>query len=146
MKKLVKLPRFLISASLLAGLFFISSAWAEEEEADAEAMPKEVIAYVSLGDALVLNLASAGKTRFVQFKADVLVRGDEGESDVKNHLAAIRHVLIMLYSGQSVENMRSVQKREEIRLSAVEKVKSLVEELSGNAGVEDILYSSFIVQ
>ena len=144
MKKIMKFSRLLMNALLLASVFFINTAWAEEDEA--EAKPKEEVAYVSLGDALVLNLASAGKTRFVQFKADILVKGSDGEADVKNHLAAVRHALIMTYSGQTVETMRSVPQREEVRIVAVAKVKKLIEELSGNTGVEDILFSSFIVQ
>ena len=130
MKKRVKFPRLLINVLLLSSVFFINTVWAEEEEAEAEAeeKPKEEVAYVSLGDALVLNLASSGKTRFVQFKADILVKGSDGETDVENHLAAVRHVLIMSYSGQTVEDMRSVESREEIRVVAVAKVKKLIEE------------------
>lgn len=148
MKKIMKFPHLLLNVLLLSSLFFINTAWAEEEEtgAEAEEKPKETIAYVSLGDAMVLNLASTGKTRFVQFKADILVTGSDGETDVKNHLAAVRHALIMSYSGQTVENMRSAQSREEIRVAAVAKVKTLIEELSGNSGVENILFSSFLVQ
>ncbi len=128
---------FLVSGSL---------AWAAEEEENAEAAPKSS-AYVSLGDAMVLNLStSSQRLTFLQIKADVLINDSSAEDLVKTHIPAIRHELIVLLSEQNANDMKSPTKREEIRKVATAQVQELMANLGGNDNVTDVLFSSFLVQ
>ena len=129
-------------------LFLLSGplAWATEEEEIAEAPPK-TSAYVSLGDAMVLNLSTKSRRlTFLQIKADVLINDSGAEDLIKTHIPAIRHELIVLLSEQNATDMKSPAKREEIRKVATAQVQELLADLAGNENVTDVLFSSFLVQ
>ena len=129
---------FIISLSAGGQLAFA----ADDEEATVKTS-----AYVSLGDAMVLNLRNESRRlTFLQLKADVLISDSSAEETIKTHIPAIRHQLIVLLSEQKANDMKSPDKREEVRKVATAKIPELVEELSGSREVEDVLFSSFLVQ
>lgn len=103
--------------------------------------------YVSLGEPLVLNLTTEGtRLSFVQLKADVLIK-DEGDTDlVKLHIPALRHQLILMLSEQNAADMKTVAKREQLRQKISEKMRSVFKELTGKDDIEEVLFSSFLVQ
>lgn len=103
-------------------------------------------AYISLGDPMVLNLSGTNRLTFLQISADVLVSDSDVEETVKLHVPAIRHSLIMLLSEQKASDIKSPNKREEIRQQATAQVQSLIADLSGNNDISDILFSSILVQ
>jgi flagellar FliL protein len=103
-------------------------------------------AYVSLGDPMVLNLSGTSRLTFLQISADVLVSDSDAEETIKLHVPAIRHSLIMLLSEQKASDIKSPDKREEIRRQATAQVQSLMVGLSGSNDVSDILFSSILVQ
>jgi flagellar FliL protein len=103
-------------------------------------------AYVSLGDPMVLNLSGTSRLTFLQISADVLVSDSDAEETIKLHVPAIRHSLIMLLSEQKAGDIKSPDKREEIRRQATAQVQSLMVDLSGSNDVSDILFSSILVQ
>ena len=129
-------------------LFLIAGTpvWAAEDEASVEEVPK-TSAYVSLGDAMVLNLSTnSRRLTFLQIKADVLLNDSGAEDLIKTHIPAIRHELIVLLSEQNANDMKSPSKREEIRKVATSQVQELMADLAGNENVTDVLFSSFLVQ
>ena len=103
-------------------------------------------AYVSLGDPMVLNLSGTRRLIFLQISADVLISDSDAEETIKLHVPAIRHSLIMLLSEQKASDIKSPQKREEIRQQATVQVQSLIADLSGNHDISDMLFSSILVQ
>jgi len=116
---------------------------AEDEEAPAKKVP----AYVSLGKSMVLNLATNSKRlTFLQLKVDVLVVDDDAKEVVTANIPAIRHQLIVLLSEQKALDMKTPSKRNDIRKIATEQVKELMSELANNDGVEDVLFTSFLIQ
>lgn len=118
-----------------------TQAWAAEDEPAPTSS-----AYVSLGDPMVLNLSGTSRLTFLQISADVLVRDSDAEETIKLHVPAIRHSLIMLLSEQKASDIKSPDKREEIRRQATAQVQSLMVDLSGSNDISDILFSSILVQ
>ena len=112
--------------------------------ADDEAKPVSS-AYVSIGKPMVLNLSGARRLTFLQIGADILV-ADSDEDEIKLHVPAIRHSLIMLLSEQPATDMKSPVKREEIRQQATARIKGLISDLHGSDVVSDVLFSSVLVQ
>jgi len=124
-------------------LFLTQSASAAEESDE----KKKVPAYISLGNAMVLNLTNKkSRLTFLQLKADVLIADEDSKSVVESHIPAIRHQLILLLSEQSVQDMKSSSKREEIRMKATTQIQELLAKLAGTNDIEDVLFSSFLVQ
>jgi len=118
-----------------------TQAWAAEDEPTSATS-----AYVSLGDPMVLNLSGTSRLTFLQISADVLVSDSDAEETIKLHVPAIRHSLIMLLSEQKASDIKSPDKREEIRRQATARVQSLMVDLAGSNDVSDILFSSILVQ
>ena len=131
-------------AAILAIYGLSMTGWAADEAAEPiEEKPE----YVSLGDAMVLNLSSGTrKLSFLQLKADVLVKNGESKAAVESHIPAIRHELIMLLSEQTVTDMKTPAKREMVRQQVTDNVRSRLEEVAENTEVEEVLFSTFLVQ
>ena len=131
---------------ILTFLLSTTQVWAAEDEETEEA-PVKSTAYVSLGDAMVLNLTNGSRRlTFLQLKADLLLADEDSEALITTHLPAIRHELILLLSEQSAQDMKSPAKREEIRKIATAQIKERVVELTGNEDISELLFSSFLVQ
>jgi flagellar FliL protein len=130
----------LIICTIILLLGFTQTQAAEDEAA------AKTSAYVSLGDPMVLNLSGTRRLTFLQISADVLISDANAEETVKVHVPAIRHSLIMLLSEQKASDIKSPDKREQIRQQATAQVQSLMVALSGSTEVSDILFSSILVQ
>ena len=61
-------------------------------------------------------------------------------------MPALRHQLIMMLSGQSIENLQSTEARETLRTAALTEVQKIIQDEAGVSGVTDLLFTSFIVQ
>ena len=134
------MQKFIICLAMSISCF--AQAWAAEEEAD----PKSS-AYVSLGEAMVLNLSSKrNRLTFLQINADVLITNTDSEEIITAHIPAIRHSLIVLLSEQKASDIKSPDKREEIRKQATAQVQELIANLSGTQDIADVLFSSILVQ
>ena len=136
----IKSIAVLISSLLL--MFVCTTSFAADDEDTPEKKPS----YVSLGDAMVLNLSNSKKLSFLQLKADVLVSSDDAQEVVLANIPAIRHQLIVLLSEQSAIDMRTPVKREEVRQLATAQVRSLIEEMTANKDIEEVLFTVFLVQ
>lgn len=136
----------LLSLCLILSIASLTPARAADDK-DAAATETPNSAYVSLGEAMVLNLRGGSKRlTFLQLSADVLVRNSDSEEIITTHIPAIRHSLIVLLSEQDARDIKSPAKREEIRKLATAQVQTLIAELSGNEDVSDILFSNILVQ
>lgn len=117
---------------------------ADDEETEVE---KKMPSYISLGKPMILNLATKKRRlTFLQLKVDVLVMGEEAKLAVEAHVPAIRHEIILLLSEQDATEMKTPSLRDDIRKLATVQVKELMVDLAGNDEVEDILFSSFLIQ
>ena len=123
-------------------LLSVFPAYASEDE---EA-PATSSAYISLGEPLVLNLSGKNRLTFLQISADVLISDAGEELEMKKHVPAMRHSLIMKLSEQKASDIKSPGKREEIRQELAVEVKQVIADLSGTEIVSDVLFSSILVQ
>jgi len=115
---------------------------------DEEVVPEKIPSYISLGKKpMVLNLATDGRRlTFLQVKADVLVEDDDTKEIVEKHIPAIRHKLIVLLSEQKAIDMKTPTKREQIRIQATQQIRDMIEGMTGNKGINEVLFSNFLVQ
>ena len=130
----------------LAFILILSSAQirAAEDENTAE---KDKYAYLSLGDAMILNLSTKrSRLTFLQLKVDVLVNNSAALARIKIHIPAIRHQLILLLSEQDETDMKSPIQREELRKVATTRVQEVMTGLTGSNDITELLFSSFLVQ
>lgn len=133
--------KILLTLALL--MFQLPLLAADDEPEEVELTP----GYVSMGEAMVLNLATdSTRLSFVQLKADVLLKDENSIELVKLHMPALRHQIILMLSEQDAAKMKSPVDREKLRKQITDKIRSVFKELEGKDDIEDVLFSNFLVQ
>jgi len=134
-------------------------AWAEEEEASADAAseaeaaesaatekPSGAAIYLPLKPAFIVNYGGVGKLKYL--KADVSVRlaSSDAANSVRHHLPYIRNNLVMLFSSQTNESLDSQAGREALRVDARAEISKILLEEDNQDGVIEVFFDTFILQ
>lgn len=139
---MLKAIRYSLSIVFLLSCF-VSTVSAEEETV---AAPKAQ--YHPLKPSFVANFGDTEGKKLKYIKADISVRAFSGEaiSAVMDHNAIVRHQIVMTLSAQTEESLASSEGQENLRLALVEKVKAVLKEETGKEHIDDLLFTSFVVQ
>lgn len=126
---------------VLTSLVFSSLLIAEEEPAKQRAI------YYTMSPAFVSNFGmSERKLSYIKAEVSLKVENEALLEKVKSNEALVRHHIVMLLSAQSKQEMGASSAQESIRLAALSRVKEALAEELGKTGVEDLLFTSFVVQ
>lgn len=112
----------------------------EEEEASSPAV------YLPIDPAFVVNFASQGKARFLQITVEVMTRDETVPDKVKLHMPVIRNNLMLLFSTQTFDNVSTLEGKESLREESLEVVQQILEEETGDPGIEAVYFTSFVMQ
>lgn len=99
--------------------------------------------YLALESVLV-NLD--GKRHYLRADIQLLVENKERSDKIKNHMPAIRHAMIMLFSGRDPDEMASIAERERYRQEAMAEITKVLEKVHADEGLEDLFFTDFLVQ
>jgi flagellar FliL protein len=112
---------------VVLSLMFMSVAMANEgaKEAEAETGAK----YIEMAPKFTVNLAEPKK--FLLIDVQLLVEGAAVIAAVKKHMPALRHALIMLYSGRPAEQLQSMEQREALRQETTAAIRQTLEKMEG---------------
>jgi len=102
--------------------------------------------YIPIDPAFVVNFADQGKARFLQVTVEVMTREPEMPEKIKLHMPVIRNNLMMLFSDQTYDGVSTVEGKETLRGEALEVVQQILEDETGDPGVEAIYFTSFVMQ
>ncbi len=124
---------------LLFSVLFLTSAQAEDG-----APPSEETIYVELKPAFVTNYQSR-KMGYLKADVTLMVNGGATAEAVGRHQPVIRHHLVMLFSSQTPEDLSTLEGKEKLKENALSEVVQALEEEGEPANIQDILFTSFIV-
>ena len=138
------MKRFLYAGlGLYLVILLIIPVWAAEEgEEDVAKDPS----YVKLSPAFVVNLKRGTGAKFLQVKAEVLVNSKEAAEEVRLHMPAVRHTLIMQLSNQDGRAIRSIETREQLRKDSEAAVKNTLKDMTGEPVIEGLFFTNYVVQ
>jgi flagellar FliL protein len=125
----------------------------DEEEYFDDELPGNVVAaiapaiYVPLDPPLVVSFADkdAG-TRFLQLTLQAMARDQRSIDAVKQHSPALRNAFLFLLSGRSVDDLMSLAGKEALRAEMTAKAQEILEINTGKPGIEELYFTSFVVQ
>jgi len=117
----------------------------EGEAVDAEPARQSAI-YFPLKPPIIVNFQARGRQRFLQAELTLMARDNETIEAVELHMPMIRNSLVMLFGGQIYEDMQTAEGKELLRQEALTEVQRLLEQETGNPGVEQILFTNFVMQ
>lgn len=115
----------------------------QEQEKPADVGPP---IYFGLNPAMVVNFQNPGPVRFLQVTVQVMAREKEVIEAVKEHMPAIRNDLMMLFSSQRYETIKSREGKEALRQEVLGEIQRILTEQTGEAGVEQVYFTSFVMQ
>ncbi len=125
---------------LLSLLFIPNYATAGEDEAT-----EAVVEYLELKPKFTVNLAE--RKKYLRVDIQLMVEGDKSIEKVKKHFPAIRHGLIMLFSGKAAADLQTMEQREKLREEALKEVEETLEKHAKNSdGLRDLFFTEFLVQ
>lgn len=123
------------------------SAEAGEGEDGEAAMDVKIAAiYIPLKPAIVVNYNSRGRQRFVEAKITLMLRSEAVLSAVELHMPMIRNSMVMTMGAQIYEDLQTPEGKEQLRQQLLKQTQKIVEAETGEPGVEQVLFTNFVMQ
>ncbi|MDE2306302.1 MAG: flagellar basal body-associated FliL family protein [Gammaproteobacteria bacterium] len=101
--------------------------------------------YFALDPPLVVNFQDGDAVRFLQVSMEAMARDQKAIDGVKKNLPLIRNNLLLLMSNRDYKVLMTRQGKEQLRQEALGAIQA-VEKQNGDPPVEDLLFTSFVVQ
>jgi len=103
--------------------------------------------YIPLDPAFVVNFQDKNqKTKFLKAELNVVTYNEDVPEAVAKHMPAIRNNLILLFSRQLYEDLLPHEGKEVLRAEALAQVQTVLEPQITGSGVEDLFFTSFVMQ
>jgi flagellar FliL protein len=102
--------------------------------------------YVDLEPSFTLNYGDLSRSRYLQAAITLRVRDQASALEVTVHSDAIRHTIIMLFSRQPEDIIRSSSGRDQILEQALRDLQALMIKETGDALIDRVLFTSWVVQ
>lgn len=102
--------------------------------------------YVALEPEFTVNYGEGDRLRYLQAAVTLQVADNNAALEVNVHSDALRHEIIMTISEQTAETIRSSQNRQIMQEELLDRLRALMEEETGEPMIEQVLFTSFVVQ
>ena len=102
--------------------------------------------YVGMPRAFVFIVPGDSRERTVQIKAQLMVRGEENEELAKKHIPLIEGTLHEVFSTSTADRLKTAEGKGQLRELALTEVRSALEEVTGKPVVEQVLFTSLVMQ
>jgi flagellar FliL protein len=150
-KKSKKMLIIMVAAALIfigagAALFMLLSAPVGEEGAE-PAAPTGPMVYLELNPAFIVSFPYQGRQRYLQASISVMSRDPGGLAAVTQHMPVIRHNLLNLLTAQMLGVAEAPDPGiERLRNLATEEVKAILRQEIGRDGIEQVIFTAFVLQ
>jgi flagellar FliL protein len=146
-------------AALMLGLgvgvgFFVGDMMSDKEEVAAEEgaeaeEPEEVAedrhnVYGSVGK-LLANIDDDGAVRYIQAEVDIVSYEKDVIDEAQHDMPAIRNRLLVLFSSQQYDEVKTIEGREFLRQASIDAVNEVLGTTRDN-GIHDVFFTAFIIQ
>jgi flagellar FliL protein len=150
---LIVLIPLIVAGGTVGGLYFAGVFGGDPEQdasADEEDMEEDVPAgpaiYIPMDPAFVVNFPEGSKARFLQITMEIMTRKPEVQAQVEMHSPAIRNNLVLLFSSQTYERVSTLEGKEALREEALGVVQEILEQETGDPGIEAVYFTSLVMQ
>jgi flagellar protein FliL len=103
--------------------------------------------YAPLDPPLVVSLASAdGGNHYLQMSVQAMARDQKSIDAIKTHAPALRNNFLFLIATHSVENLSSLEGKEQLRAEMREEARTVLVRNTGDPALEELYFTSFVIQ
>lgn len=140
----------IIAVSVGATLFAIKmmSEPPEEVPVTAEVVdpPPPPAIYYPLKPPIIVNFSVRGRQRYLQAELTLMTRENDVISAIELHQPMIRNALVLLIGGQSYAEIQTAEGKELLRQQCLQEIQRLLEQETGKPGIEQVLFTNFVMQ
>lgn len=122
-----------------------AAALAEGEGEEKPEPPKPPI-YLPVEPALVTHFEDDGRTRYLQVGIQLMARDQPALDVARQHLPKIRNDLLMLMSGQRIDELKGPEGRQQLRAAALAEVNGILAEAGTEERLDDLYFTEFVMQ
>lgn len=122
-----------------------ADADADAEEGEETKTAGEAV-YFSLDPPFIVNFSGKSRARFLQVSIEGLTRDVKVKEDITKHFPQVRNNLVLLLSGQTYEDLNTQEGKATLRKQVLKEVQKVLEAETGKEGVEDVFFTSFVMQ
>jgi flagellar protein FliL len=101
--------------------------------------------YLAIDPPLVVNFEDGSAVRFLQISMEISAPDAKALESVTKNMPLIRNNLLLLMSNRNYQSLMSREGKEKLRAEALAEVKA-VQKKAGGEDVDDLLFTSFVVQ
>ena len=119
----------------------------EEEEEDSGRKKKDDRhnIYITVGK-LLAAVEHEGSTRYIQAEVDLVGYEKTEMDDAQHNVPALRNRLLLLFSSQNFDDVRTIAGRERLRVESLKAVNDVLELDPKGDRVEDVYFTAFVIQ
>ena len=141
----------LVGGGVGATLYFMGGHESTPATADGAATaeapkPKGPPLYYAFDPPFVTSFQDQSLARFMQVTVEVMSHDEAAIKDVETYAPAIRNALVMVFGSQTFDAIRTREGKEAMRQEVLSEVQKLMTEQTGKPCVEDVYFTSFVVQ
>lgn len=139
----------LLVAGAVGGTLYVLGVFDSGEQELAGEEAEEVIPpalYFALNPKFRTNYEVKGRQRLFQVAISLVTRDQEVVDALGKHVPAIKSKLVILLSGQDFEALQTPEGREALRAECLQAVRSIMKKEIGKPGVEQVLFTDFVMQ
>ncbi len=130
----------------------IEAALSGDEDGDSEASSGSsnveigTAIYVPVPAPFKFNVPGAARDRFVEIRVQLLVRGGDDEEAAKKHIPLIESVLLSVFSQSNADDLATSAGKMSLKQKALAEIQKEFMDIEDNKIVEEVLFTSFVMQ
>lgn len=113
---------------------------------DKKAKDTSIVIYHQFEPAFVVNFEDNNVVRFLQVGMSAMTHDQSVIDELNKHDPAIRNNLVLLFSSQTYQDLSTREGKEGLRKKALKEIQDILKENTGDPGVEQIYFTSFVIQ
>ncbi|WP_126453789.1 flagellar basal body-associated FliL family protein [Sulfuriflexus mobilis] len=120
-----------------------------EEKAEAEVKQPEQagkLIYHAFEPPFVVNFEDKGVVRFLQIGLSVMTKDEGVITSIQQHDPVLRNNLVLLFSSQSFKTLTTREGKEALRAQTLKEIQGALEKQGAKSAVEEVFFTSFVIQ
>ena len=148
----LKLIILIVVAVLLAIGLSVGATWYFMHSPKSEAVPQADVnvklpaIYEPMAPAFVVNFNANGRQRYMQVSVTLQARDPADLKALMVHIPVIRNNLVMLFSGQTFDDLATPVGQEILRQKTTASVQEVAQKELGKVVIDQVLFTNFVLQ
>ncbi len=102
--------------------------------------------YFDFDPPFIVNFIENNQIRYLQVTISVMTREEEVVDELKTYMPVIRNNLVLVFSDQTYDTISSAEGKQKLRDEALAEIQQVLKKETGKTGVEEVYFTSFVMQ